>query len=280
MIKEIFRFIFKHKLLILKTALPLSLILLLGYALLLVGYNLESTARGLENRFALEIFIKNDVPESSVDSLRHFLKLQPACERTEIVSSQAALDRMTNILGEDPTGVLGYNPLPMSIIFHPKDSHKSRTYLEILKEQMEKNQIVERAVFAGDWLLELENFNNFFIRITSIFLILVVVAYLLLFHMALNHLWLKYRDTAGKLHLLGMSRLRLRLPALAWSLFTGLVTSVLGLVLTAIASNLISNNLITLRFFQPRHVFAIIVFFVAISFLLAIFKRMKIPTYE
>jgi cell division protein FtsX len=280
MMRETLRFIFKHKLLILKTALPLSLILLLGYALLLVGYNLETAARGMENRFALEIFIKNDMPEKSVDSLEHYLKLQPACQRTEIISRQAALDRMTGILDEDPTGALGYNPLPMSIVFYPKDSYKNRTYLEILKDQMEKNRIVERAVFAGDWLLELENFNIFFVRITSIFLILVVLAYILLFHMALNHLWLKYRDTAGKLHLLGMSRLRLRLPALAWSLLTGLLTSVLGLILTGIASGLISSNLITLQFFQPRHVFAIIAVFTTISFLLAIFKRMKIPTYE
>ena len=187
---------------------------------------------------------------------------------------------MTGILGEDPTAVLDYNPLPTSIIFYPNDSHKTRAYLEILKEQMEKNPIVERAIFAGDWLLELENFNTFFVRITSIFLILVVLAYLLLFHMALNHLWLRYRDTAGKLHLLGMSRLRLRLPALVWSLLTGLVTSVLGMILTGIASGLISGNLIALQFFQPRHVFAIVLAFTAISFLLAIFKRMKIPTYE
>jgi len=280
MMRETLRFILKHKLLILKTALPLSLILLLGYALLLVGYNLETAARSMENRFALEIFIKNDMPEKSFDSLEHYLKLQPACERTEIISRQAALDRMTDILGENPTGALGYNPLPMSIVFYPKDSYKSRTYLEILKEQVEKNRIVERAVFAGDWLLELENFNIFFVKITSIFLILVVLAYILLFHMALNHLWLIYSDDAGKLHLMGMSCLRLRLPALAWSLLTGLLTSVLAMVLTGIASGLISSNLITLQFFQPRHVFAIIVFFTAISFLLAISKRMKIPTYE
>jgi len=276
----IFGFLWKYKLLILKASLPLSLILLLGFAFLLVGYNLEIAARGFENRYSLEIFMKTDSSPESLDTLQHFLKAQPAYDKIEIVSQDAALDRMTSILGSDPTEALGYNPLPMSIIFYPKNTYKNRTYLEILKEQVEANPVVEKGVFAGEWLQELENFYSIFVKITAFFLLLVLFAYLLLFHMTLNHLWLKHQETAGKMHLLGVSRLGLRFPVYFWALITALLTSVLALVLLGIISNLVSQNFLAMRFFLPRHVFAITIIFTSITVLLTIFKRMKIPTYE
>jgi cell division protein FtsX len=273
-------FLWKYKLLILKASLPLSLILLLGFAFLLVGYNLEIAARGFESRYALEIFMKTGSSPESLDTLQQFLKAQPAYDKIEIVSQDAALDRMTQILGSDPTEALGYNPLPMSVIFYPKNTYKNRTYLEILKDQVEVIPAVEKGVFAGEWLQELEKFNSIFVKITAFFLLLVLFAYLLLFHMVLNHLWLKHQETAGKMHLLGVSRLGLRLPVYFWSLITALLTSVLALAILGIISNLVSQNFLALRFFLPRHVFAIAMTFTSVTVLLTIFKRMKIPTYE
>jgi cell division protein FtsX len=280
MFNQCLGFLNKYKWLILKSALPLSLILLIGFAFLLVGFNLQQAAQGIEGRYALEIFLKDEALPDDIDSLQRFLLQQPAYDSLELVTREDALDRMSNILGEDLTEVLGYNPLPASIIFYPADSYKTRTYLEILKRQVELFDYVEKGVFGGEWLVELERFNAIFLRITNAFLILVMVAYVLLLYMILNHLWLKHQGTAGKLHLLGMSRFNLRLPVYIWSLISALITSIMGLVILAIAASIISNYFIYVRYFEPQHVIAIIVSFTAISVLLTIFKPLKIPLYE
>ena len=280
MFNQCLGFLNKYKLLILKSALPLSLILLIGFAFLLVGYNLQEAAHGIEGRYALEIFLKDEALQEDIDSLRAFLVQQPAYDKLETVTREDALERMSNILGEDLTEVLGYNPLPVSLIFYPIDSYKNRTYLEILKSQVEKFEYVGKGDFAGEWLEELENFNDIFVRITTAFLILVLIAYILLLYMILNHLWLKHQETAGKLHLLGMSRFNLRLPVYIWALISSVFTSILGLVILAVAASIVSEYFIELQYFEPRHVFAIIISFTAISVLLTIFKPMKIPTYE
>ncbi len=280
MFNQCLAFINRYKLLILKAALPLSLILLIGFAFLLVGYNLQAAAQGLEGRYSLEIFLRNEATAANVDSLTIFLRHQPSFSNLEIVTQQDALDKMSNLLDEDLVDVLGYNPLPMSVIFYPSDSYKNRTYLEILKKQVEEFSYVEKGVFAGEWLQELEQFNSIFVKITTVFLVLVLIAYILLFHMILNHLWLKHQQTAGKLHLLGMSRFQLRLPVYLWSLIMAFITCLLGLMILAIASGLVSDYLIKLTYFQPQQVVAIIISFTVISLLFTIFKRMKIPAYE
>jgi cell division transport system permease protein len=280
MFNQCLTFINRYKFLILKSSLPLSLILLIGFAFLLVGYNLQEAAQGLEGRYSLEIFLRNEATANNVDTLTIFLRHQPAFFNLEIVTQQDALDKMSNLLDEDLVDVLGYNPLPMSVIFYPSDSYKSRSYLEILKKQVEEFPFVEKGVFAGEWLQELEQFNSIFIKITSAFLILVLIAYILLFHMILNHLWLKHQQAAGKLHLLGMSRLQLRLPVYIWSLLMAFITSLLGLMILGIAAGLVSDYFIKLKFFQPQQVLAIIISFTIISLLFTIFKRMKIPAYE
>lgn len=280
MFNQCLTFINSYKFLILKSALPLSLILLIGFAFLLVGYNLEEAAQGLESRYSLEIFLRNEATADNVDSLTIFLKHQPSFSKLEIVTQQDAMDKMSDLLDEDLVDVLGYNPLPMSVIFYPVDSYKSRTYLEILKQQVEEFPYVEKGVFAGEWLQELERFNSIFLKITSAFLILVLIAYILLFHMILNHLWIRHEQTAGKLHLLGMSRFQLRLPVYLWSLIMAFITSLVGLMILGIAAGLVSDYLIKLKFFEPRQVIAIIISFTAVSVLFTIFKRMKIPAYE
>ena len=191
MIPETFRFLLRYKLLIIKSAVPLSLILLIGFAFLLVVFNLQDTIQNYEGRYSLEIFVDNEAGDTMLDSLRLFLENQPACDSIEYISQEAALDRMTSVLGDDPTEVLGYNPLPASLIFYPRPEFKSKTYLEILKKQVEQFSFVEQGVYAGEWLSDLEYFNSVFVRITLIFLVLVLIAYILLFQMTLNHLWLK-----------------------------------------------------------------------------------------
>jgi len=280
MLSEILIFINSHKILILKASLPMALIILLGLAFLLVGYNLQQAAQGLEERFALEIFIRNDAPAETVDSLRFFLRHQPAYERIETVTQKDALDRMSGILDEDPTDVLGYNPLPMSIVFYPSNSYKTRRYLEILKKQVEENSAVEKAVFAGEWLTELERFNSMFIKASSAFIVLVLGAYILLFHMTLSHLWLKHSSTAAKLHLLGMPRLKIRLPIYIWSLISSAVTIAVAITMLGVISSIVSERFLKLVFFEPRQVAAIIIVFILISLLMAIVKPMKIRSYE
>lgn len=280
MIPETFRFLLRYKLLIVKSAVPLSLILLIGFAFLLVGFNLQSTIQNYEGRYSLEIFIDNEAEGHLLDSLRQFLKNQPAYDSIEYISQEAALDRMTSVLGEDPTEVLGYNPLPASLIFYPKPEFKSKTYLEVLKKQVEEFEFVEQGVYAGEVLSELEYANGVFTRITAIFLVLVLVAYILLFQMTLNHLWLKYQPTAAKLNLLGLSRSRMRLPFYIWAVISALLNTVLALIILAVVNGLINKYFMELRFFEPQHISAIIILFASISILIAIFKRMKIPKYE
>jgi len=280
MIPETVRFLLRYKLLIIKSAVPLSLILLIGFAFLLVGFNLQDAVQSFEGRYSLEIFLNSEASDDMLDSLQQYLKNQPAYDKIEFISQEAALDRMTSVLGEDPTEVLGYNPLPASLIFYPIPEFKSKTYLEVLKMQVEEFDFVEQGVYAGEWLSDLEYFNTVFVRITLIFLVLVLIAYILLFQMTLNHLWLKYRPTAAKLNLLGLSRSRLRWPFYLWAVISAILNSVLGLVILAFVAGLISEHFINLKFFEPSHISAIIITFSSISILIAIFKRMKIPKYE
>ena len=53
MIPETFRFLLRYKLLIVKSAVPLSLILLIGFAFLLVGFNLQSTIQNYEKYLSI-----------------------------------------------------------------------------------------------------------------------------------------------------------------------------------------------------------------------------------
>jgi len=276
---EIFYFLRKYKGLILKSSLPLSLILFLGFAFLLAAYNLQIAAEKIESPFALEIFIKSEALAEEIDSLRSFLLFQPACERIETVSPEAAREKMAGILGEDPTAALGYNPLPMSLVFHPADNFRNRTYLEILKKQVEAFPIVEKSLFGGDWLRELERFNAIFLKITAAFLALVLTAYLLLLHLTLSHLWLKYQQTAGQLHLLGMSRFSLRFPVYIWALVASVFNLALTFFVLAISARLASRHLFAVKFFESREIVAIAIIFLAITLAFTLCKRMKIQSY-
>lgn len=280
MLGETFRFIYRYKFLILKTSLPLTLILLIGLVFLLVGYNLEQSVKGFENRYSLEIFLEPTVDSAALDTLKLYLNSQPGFDHLEVVTSQNALDKMTEILGEDPTRVLGYNPLPMSVVFYPSDNYKNRTYLEILKQEVEKFEHTDQAVFAGEWLSELENFNSYFIKVSAVFMVLVVAAYIFLFQMTLSHLWLKHQPDAGKFYLMGLSRFEIRTPVYLWSLCAAIFNILLSFALLKMASDYIDRYFVAVKFFEPQQLVALAIVFSALSIILAIVKPMKIPSYE
>ena len=168
-------------------------------------------------------------PEATVAEIRRL----PYVREVQMISADSAARSLTNVLGEDPTKILGYNPLvPMAKIFLKADYTHPDSIQRIIASQPLFKTAEGLEEQQGQWVSASKNLQTIRL-ILWIFLGLHLIVSFLQINTATGLVIYSQRMRIRTLSLIGATSSFIGRPFIRRAVLEGLVGSLIALVLLA-----------------------------------------------
>lgn len=216
------------------TIISISLVLFMLGLLGLIVLHAQKLSDYVKENIGFSVIIKEDVKEPGIIEFQKKLDIEPFVKSTEYITRERAAKELTEELGEDFVGFLGYNPLLASIDIRLKADYANNDSLAMLEKKLLAKPVV-KEVFYHKSLVELVNQN---IRQISL-VILAFTAVLLLISIALINNTIRLsvyskRFIIRSMQLVGATQAFIRKPFLLKSLLHGLISAVIAILLLGV----------------------------------------------
>jgi cell division transport system permease protein len=216
------------------TIISISLVLFMLGLLGLIVLHAQKLSDYVKENIGFSVIIKEDVKEPGIIEFQKKLDIEPFVKSTEYITRERAAKELTEELGEDFVGFLGYNPLLASIDIRLKADYANNDSLAMLEKKLLAKPVV-KEVFYHKSLVELVNQN---IRRISL-IILAFAAVLLLISIALINNTIRLsvyskRFIIRSMQLVGATQAFIRKPFLLKSLLHGLISAVIAILLLGV----------------------------------------------
>jgi len=199
----------------------ISLVLVLLGMLSLILINTQQLSNYVREQIGLTLVLRENVKDVEVVRLQKVLSAGEYVKTARYIDKDTAAKELTEELGEDFTGFLGYNPLFASLDIKLNAAYTQPDSLKMLEQKfLEFPQVSE--VYYQKNLLSLINEN-----VKRISLILLIVSTLLLFiffgliNNTIRMLIYSQRFTINTMLMVGATKNYIRLPFLQRSLWLG-----------------------------------------------------------
>lgn len=216
------------------TIISISLVLFMLGLLGLIVLHAQKLSDYVKENIGFSVIIKEDVKEPGIIEFQKKLDIELFVKSTEYITRERAAKELTEELGEDFVGFLGYNPLLASIDIRLKADYANNDSLAMLEKKLLAKPVV-KEVFYHKSLVELVNQN---IRRISL-VILAFTAVLLLISIALINNTIRLsvyskRFIIRSMQLVGATQAFIRKPFLLKSLLHGLISAVIAILLLGV----------------------------------------------
>lgn len=218
----------------------------------LVVINANSLSNYIKENIGFEIIMKQDAREADIVYLQKILDAQNYVKSTEYITKEEAIKRLSNALGEDFTGFLGNkeNPLLPSIdVRFNADWANNDSLAKIQDFILSHNGVKE--VYYQKSLVHLinKNLRKISLLLLGISVLLLIITIALINNTIRLSVYSK-RFTIRSMQLVGATRGFIRKPFLFKSIFQGLLSAFLALlmlsgIITALWRNLPELQAIT-----------------------------------
>ncbi len=216
------------------TIISISLVLFMLGLLGLIVLHAHKLSNYVKENIGFSVIIKEDIKETGIIEFQKKLDLEPFVKSSDYITRERAAKELTESLGEDFVDFLGYNPLLASIDIRLKADYANNDSLSVLEKKLLANPVV-KEVFYHKSLVELVNQN---IRRISLVL-LAFTAVLLLISIALINNTIRLsvyskRFIIRSMQLVGATQRFIRKPFLLKSLWHGLLSAIIAIILLAV----------------------------------------------
>ena len=214
----------------LSSVISISLVLLLVGVASMLLVNAKSVSDYFKENMQVSVMMKQDVSED--DALKYMKKLEGETfiKSLEFISKEQGQQEMAEMLGEDFLDVFETSPIPASINVTLEAAYVSTDSLEIVKGKIASSSLVEEVVYQTS-LVDALNAN-----LSKISLILAVFIGLMLFisFVLINNTVrlnvFARRFTIHTMKLVGATRSFIRAPFLVQSVFQGLFSAFIAII--------------------------------------------------
>ena len=117
---------------ILGVAIVLFFVGIFGWILL----NASKYMQVLKEDVQVQVYLRNNVEESSIDSLKNYISAQPYSKSVEYIDKETAKKRWLGMGEDDFSAFLEENPLPPSIDFHTRSEYVHKDSLINIKNDL------------------------------------------------------------------------------------------------------------------------------------------------
>jgi len=220
-------------------SLVLTMLGLLGI-ILVNGRQLSDYVR---EKIGFTLVLNDNVKPANIQKLQETLNKSKFVKSTRFIDKETASKELTEQLGEDFTGFLGYNPLFESIEVKLYANYTNADSLRLLEKKFLDYPQVKEVYYQKD-LVQIINENirkiTFFVLIISALLTVIFIA---LINNTIRISVYSQRFTINTMQMVGATNSFIRKPFLKQSLLMGIYGSLIASILLFIGIYLYRNEL-------------------------------------
>ena len=215
----------------------------------LVAVNIRKTLRDVESRVEIRAFLADGTPVETVSAAMGDIGAFPEVSRVEYVSPDSALARARAELGEFKD-VFESAFLPASIDIRMREGHRDPTTVKAIANRIKSFEFVDDVRYGEDWVDKLYRIRNV-ATATGVVLGLAFAAVAVIIIGATIRMAVMARAREiSIMRLVGATDGFIRRPFLIEGFLKGILGGGLALLLTWIASVVISRNFVQTEFFS------------------------------
>lgn len=213
------------------SVISITLVLfLVGVASLLL-VNAKSVSDYFKENVQVSVLMKQDVSEDDAMDFASSLDSRPFIKGTRFVSKAEGTREMADMLGEDFLNVFETAPIPISIDVNLKAEYVSPDSLEVVKKEIAGSPLVEEVVYQQSLV---DKLNTNLAKISLVLGVFVALLLFISFVLINNTVRLNVfskRFTIHTMKLVGATKSFIRGPFLGQSVFQGLFSALLAILM-------------------------------------------------
>lgn len=187
------------------------------------GYNLNRLIKAIKEKIEIEVFLKDGLSNSQIDSLRRKIISMDEVERVVFISKDEAAKIFEEEFGENIFNILDFNPLPASFKIKLKENYRTTQGVENLVRKLRRFPEFEEVRYRKALLSILE---RRFKILTQSFLLSGVLLALISILLVINTIRLTIqakRKLINTMQLVGATRGFIMSPFLIQGFLQGLI---------------------------------------------------------
>ena len=217
----------------------------------LVALNIRNTLRDVESRVEIRAFLADSASVEVVASVMEGIGRWPEVARVEYVSPEQALERARTELGEF-RDVFEAGFLPASIDIRLREGSRDPATVKRIADRVGGNEIVDDVRFGEEWVQKLSSIRNIATAAGIILGLAFAAVAIIIIGATIRMAVLARSREISIMRLVGATDGFIRQPFLIEGFVKGVLGGALALLLTWIASTLISRYFIRTEFFDTR----------------------------
>lgn len=212
------------------STLSISLVLYMVGLITFLGLFTKKLSDSTKENISISLVLRNDASKSEITRIQKFLTDAGYAKAYTYISKEDALKEHTKAMGEDPTQLLGYNPLKASIEVSLNAKYANNDSISLIEDKISTFKGIHEVAYPKD-LINLLNKN-----VQRISLILMAVALILLFiSIALINNTIRLsiyaqRFAINTMKLVGAKASFIRAPFIKRNIYNGFIGAIIALV--------------------------------------------------
>ena len=213
------------------SVISITLVLfLVGVASLLL-VNAKSVSDYFKENVQISVLMKQDVSEEDAMDFASSLDSRPYIKETRFISRAEGTKEMADMLGEDFLNVFETAPIPVSVDVNLKAEYVSPESLEVVRKEISGSPLVEEVVYQQSLV---DKLNTNLAKISLVLAVFVALLLFISFVLINNTVRLNVfskRFTIHTMKLVGATKSFIRGPFLGQSVFQGLFSALLAILM-------------------------------------------------
>lgn len=213
------------------SVISISLVLLLVGVASLLLVNARSVSDYFKENMQVTVMLRPDVSDEEAVGFQSVLEEMRFIRSTEYVSREQGTEEMAELLGEDFLDVFDSTPIPVSVDVTLDADYVSRDSLEVVRKEISASPLVDEVVYQMS-LVEALNAN--LSKISSVLAIFIALMLFISFVLINNTVRLSVFDKRFTIHtmkMVGATRGFIRAPFMLQSMFQGLFSAIIAILM-------------------------------------------------
>lgn len=215
----------------LSTIMSISLVLLLvGLASLLL-VNARSVSDYFKENMQVSVLLKQEIGNKDAIDFQSVLDTKNYVHRSKFISKEQGTQELSELLGSDFLKVFKSSPVPASIELKLKADYVSQDSLAIVKKEVSAYPQVEEVVYQQSLVDALNSNLTKISLVLGVFILLLLFISFVLINNTVRLNVYSRRFTIHTMKLVGATRAFIRMPFLVQSIFQGLFSAMIAILL-------------------------------------------------
>jgi cell division transport system permease protein len=194
----------------------------------IVSYNLNSVMKNLQGSLSAEVFLADNLDETSLTPFLDSLKNLEFIDNVSFISKDSALSIFKKDLGEEMLLGLSENPLPASIFIMFSETNDLENAVNELFTAFDKDSRIQNAYLPTKTIYQLAEMKKIYLKLTFAWSLIILFSSIFIISNTTRLTMLTRKNSLEIMTLFGAEPSLIRLPLILEGIFQGATSGVLA----------------------------------------------------